>query len=289
MRTSIHLKFASLCAVIGFSYLAHRYIYNSNMPSPRTFKLDPRLFNPQLYDSVLKLWFEGLPEGATAPTQDLAMRWYGLGASESAKARFDQECRAGFVKALDSIGPTKFPLPTPTGTGNDLRFSEIAEPFLGEFGENNTTNPDAALGLILLLDQLPRNSFRADQAVIYGHYDPIARAVFDAIHQRKVDEHEKYLLSPVHRSWFYMPLMHSENAADHDLFTEKMADLKARLEEKGDQRAVECAETSLTFEKKHADIIRKFGRYPHRNRWLGRKTTEAERKWSEAGGDSFAT
>lgn len=179
MRVSASVKLLGSILVIALSYVLYRHIPQSdvftNMPASRTFSLDPRLFNPRLYSSLLTLWFDGLPEGATAPTKQLAMRWFGNGASEAAKASFDHECRSGFAEALSSISPAKFPLPIFENTETDrCNYPDIAAPFLGHFYQNDSVNPDAALGLTLLLDQIPRNVFRKEQALVYGHYDRIA-------------------------------------------------------------------------------------------------------------------
>ncbi len=259
------------------------------MPSLRTFALDPRVFNPTLYSNLLKLWFEGLPEGATCPTEQLGMRWFGLGATEKDKASFDKACHSGFHEALSSISPTNFALPAFTDVEADCsNYPDIAAPFIGQFYQDNSGNPDAALGLTLLLDQIPRNIFRNEQALIYGHYDRIARAVFYAIHKHQLDKHERYAMSPVHRTWFYMPLMHSESLADHQLFSQEIDGLRSGLEAKGDEEAARYVGQTLDFEKRHADILEKFGRYPHRNKWLEREMTDKEREWLDQGGDTFS-
>lgn len=282
----------SLLAIV-LSYQIYNYkqsaISDTIMPSSRTFSLDARHFNPTLYSNLLKIWFEGLPEGATCPTDQLGMRWFGLGASENDKASFDKACHSGFHEVLSSISPTKFPLPAFTDADADhTNYPDIAAPFVGQFYQNNSRDPDAGLGLTLLLDQIPRNIFRRDQALIYGHYDRIARAVFYAVHNYQLDKHERYAMSPVHRTWFYLPLMHSESLADHQLFGQQIDDLKSGLEVKDDHRAAQYVGQTLSFGKRHVDILKKFGRYPHRNEWLGREMTDEEREWLDQGGDTFS-
>lgn len=256
----------------------------------RTFSLDSRLFNPTLYSNLLKLWFNGLPRGASAAPEELQPRWFGAGGSEAARAVFDQECRSGFGEALTSISPARYPLPVFTDVETDRNhYPDIAAPFLGQFYQNGSPNPDAALGLTLLLDQIPRNIFRNDQALIYGHYDRIARAVFYALHKHQLDRHERYLMSPVHRLWFYMPLMHSESLADHQVLSQNVKDLRSDLEAKGDDKAAQYVGQTLSFDQRHVDILQKFGRYPHRNKHLGRETTDAEQKWLDEGGETFGS
>lgn len=278
--------------VIAFSYSIYGYaqgiIPDTNMPSLRTFSLDNRLFNSTLYSSLLKLWFDGLPPGATGPTEQLAMRWFGIGADETAKASFDQECRSGFHEALGSISPARFPLPAFADVETDRsHYSDIAAPFLEQFHRDGSGDPDAALGLTLLLDQIPRNIFRKDQALIYGHYDRIARAVFYALHKHHLDQHERYFMSPPHRQWFYMPLMHSESLVDHQLLNQTLKDMISTLEAKGDNAGAQSVGQGLSFDKRHSDILQRFGRYPYRNQCLERETTDEEQKWLDEGGERF--
>lgn len=260
------------------------------MSALRTLSLDSRLFNPGLYANVLKFWFDGLPAGATVASEELVKRWFGAGVSETAKLSLDQECRSRFDEALSSIGPTKFPLPSFADVETDRsNYPDIAAPFLSQFYHDDSGNSEAALGLTLLLDQIPRNIFRDNQSLIYTHYDRIARAVFYAIHNHRLDQAEQYLASPVHRAWFYMPLEHSELLADHDLFVQNMEDLKSKVAARGDDAAVKYLGMWDNFGKAHSDILARFGRYPHRNRWLGRKTTDEEQNWLDQDGQTFGT
>ena len=289
------LLLLSTVTLVTLSYLIYRQGQSRgpdiSMPPSSAFSLDARLFNPTLYSSLLKLWFDGLPQGATAAPKQLTTRWFGMGANETARASFDHECRSRFHEALSSIGPARLALPAFADVETDRRhYGDIAAPFLGQiYHDDDAGDPDVALGLTLLLDQIPRNIFRHDQALIYGHYDRIARAVFNVLNNYGLDQHERYFMSPVHRTWFYMPLMHSESLADHQLFKQKVGDLKARLEAKGDEAAAQYLEQTLSFEKRHSDILDKFGRYPYRNSCLGRETTDDERNWLEQSRESFGT
>ena len=123
---------------------------------------------------------------------------------------------------------------------------------------------DGALALVLLLDQVPRNVFRDS-----GHAfatDPLARAyatrAIAAGHDRRVD--------PALRVFLYLPFEHSEAIADQD----RCVGLVAAM---GDANYLKYAEA-------HRDAIRRFGRFPHRNRALGRDNTPEEQAWLEAGG-----
>ena len=123
---------------------------------------------------------------------------------------------------------------------------------------------EGALALVILLDQIPRNIFRgtghafatdglalsyAAQAVAAGHDRPFAQAL---------------------RGFFYLPWEHSEDLADQDRAVELFTALGHKV----------YTEYAIA----HRDVIRRFGRFPHRNQALGRPSTPEEQAWLEAGG-----
>jgi len=121
-----------------------------------------------------------------------------------------------------------------------------------------------ALALLILLDQFPRNMFRGDARAFAT--DSQARAITAGALVRGFDSQVPAEL----RSFFYLPFEHSEDAADQ---TRGVALYKAA----GDADGLKWAEI-------HADIIRRFGRFPHRNAVLGRTTTPEEQKFLDDGG-----
>ena len=123
-----------------------------------------------------------------------------------------------------------------------------------------------ALALLILLDQFPRNMFRGDARTFAT--DPLARAVAAGAIVRGFDSQVPADL----RSFFYLPFEHSEDLADQE---RGIAFYKAA----GDADGLKWAEI-------HADIIRRFGRFPHRNAVLGRTTTPEEQKFLDDGGFS---
>jgi uncharacterized protein (DUF924 family) len=132
--------------------------------------------------------------------------------------------------------------------------------------------PDGALALLLLLDQFPRNLFRGTPAAFAGdaHARRIARA---AVLRDRFD----LRLTPSQRVFLYLPFEHSEEAADQDLSValfEGLRDVKLHAEPDG----------TIDYAWRHWHVIRRFGRYPHRNAALGRPSTEAENAWLAAGG-----
>ena len=115
---------------------------------------------------------------------------------------------------------------------------------------------EGALALLLLLDQFPRNMFRGSARMFAT--DPMARAIAAAALVRGFDAEVPAEL----RSFFYLPFEHSENIKDQE---RSVALCKAS----GDADLLKWAVV-------HADIVRRFGRFPHRNVVLGRATTPEE-------------
>lgn len=130
----------------------------------------------------------------------------------------------------------------------------------GELSEWQTT-PEGQLALIILLDQMTRNMYR-DTPQMFAH-DAQALALAKAGIAQGSDQQ----LPLIQRVFFYMPLEHAEEEEAQRLSIEKFA---ALAEEKAD------FELYLDFAHKHKVIIDRFGRYPHRNKILGRETTAEE-------------
>jgi len=124
--------------------------------------------------------------------------------------------------------------------------------------------PDGALALLILLDQFPRNMFRGSARSFAT--DPAALGVAKAAIARGFDQ----AMPMPQRQFFYLPLMHSEDLDDQ----ERCVALYRAL---GDADLSKWADL-------HADIIRRFGRFPHRNAVLGRTTTPEEQAFLDAGG-----
>jgi uncharacterized protein (DUF924 family) len=125
------------------------------------------------------------------------------------------------------------------------------------------TSAEGALALVILLDQFPRNAFRG-MARVYatdGHARLVADAAIEAGHDRAVENGLA--------KFFYLPFAHSEHPADQ----ERSVMLTRRL-----------GEPDLSHALGHRDIVRRFGRFPHRNPVLGRTMTREEQHYLENGG-----
>ncbi|MFK7929940.1 MAG: DUF924 family protein [Myxococcota bacterium] len=128
-------------------------------------------------------------------------------------------------------------------------------------------SPHGSLALVVMLDQFPRNSFRGDPRSFA--FDAAARAV---CHRAVRAGHDR-MLKPPERVFLYMPLMHSEHVSDHRdaLVLFEAAAVAAR-----GTRWEQMIAANFDFAQKHAKIIHRFGRYPHRNEVLGRDSTPEE-------------
>ncbi len=131
--------------------------------------------------------------------------------------------------------------------------------------------PDTALALILLLDQLSRNLFRGS-ARAFASDDQAWSAARDAV-ARGFDG----LMPPVRRWFVYLPFEHSESLADQELSVQLFGALPASPE----------TERVLDYARRHRDIIARFGRFPHRNRVLGRASTGEEDAFLHSPGSAF--
>ena len=143
------------------------------------------------------------------------------------------------------------------------RFLETYEAAAAGKLTNWESSADGALALLILLDQFPRNMFRGETRAFAT--DPLARAVASRAILNGFDG-----AFPDLRGFYYLPFQHSENLADQERGV-------ALYKAVGDADGLKWAEI-------HADIIRKFGRFPHRNAVLGRVTTPAEQKFLDDGG-----
>lgn len=141
------------------------------------------------------------------------------------------------------------------------RFLDVYERQKAELDVKTIDDPQTALAAIILFDQFPRNMFRKTAAA-FATDDlaiGIARLAVDRGYDSKVE--------PKAKSFIYMPFMHSEVSADQ----ERCVDLFRMLGE----------DDGLKYAIEHRDIVAQYGRFPHRNRVLGRESTQAEASFLE--------
>lgn len=139
------------------------------------------------------------------------------------------------------------------------------------------SEPRPTLALVLILDQLPRNLFRGERRAFQFDRDALATALaaLDAGHDRR--------LHPVEASFLYLPLEHAEDLTLQD----RCVELFERLARRAPSPLADLIESFTGYARRHGEVIRRFGRFPHRNAVLGRPSTPAERTYLEAGGERF--
>lgn len=117
--------------------------------------------------------------------------------------------------------------------------------------------PEGALALAIVLDQLPLNMYRGEPASFATESQAVAVAKLAVArrHDRELDDDGRLFL--------YMPLMHSENLDDQERSVELFR----------------AAGMDTRYPEHHRDIVRRFGRFPHRNALLGRESSPEEREY----------
>ena len=123
--------------------------------------------------------------------------------------------------------------------------------------------PEGALALLLLLDQFPRNAFRGTPRMYAT--DAAARRIATAA----IEAGRDLQMPEELRTFFYLPFGHSEDLADH----ERCVVLCRPL-----------GPPDSTDSERHRDIVKRFGRFPHRNPILGRNMTPQEQEFLDQGG-----
>lgn len=131
--------------------------------------------------------------------------------------------------------------------------------------------PQAALALIIVLDQFPRNMFRASAKAFVA--DRQAQAVADKFVARGWDR----ALKPAQRWFVYLPFEHAESLP----LQERSVALFETL--RGDPASA----SAIDFAHRHHEVVRRFGRFPHRNAILGRDSTPEELEFLKRPGSSF--
>lgn len=197
---------------------------------------------------ILDYWFSSLDDAATLdreaePFRTCYARWY------AKRPEIDDEIRARFEPALRAV--------TRDGAGWERRVDAWR------------SVPKGLLALVILLDQLPRNMYR-DSPRMYAH-DPLALAVTTLA----MREYENAPLPLVERMFLYVPLMHAESSTLQQAMVarfERLADLAVTVS----PRNRGFFEHALGYARRHLAVVERFGRFPHRNEILGRRSTPEE-------------
>lgn len=151
------------------------------------------------------------------------------------------------------------------------RFGAAIDAALAGDYRGGAATPHGALARVLLLDQFTRNAFRDTPRAFAGDAQALAtaQAAIDAGQDRTLDRFERWFLC--------MPFEHAEDMAVQERSLKLFGALAAESGEPG----------NLEWAEKHAAIIRRFGRFPHRNAILGRASTPDEIAFLCEPGSSF--
>ncbi len=198
--------------------------------------------------TVREFWFGKLPLSPEALTERMEF-WFGEDAPQLALR--DEEIRRRFGALLERAASGQL--------------------------ESWADGPRRRLSLIILLDQLPRNMFRGSARAFA--YDAKALALTLSGMQCGADA----ALDAVERIFFYMPLQHAESLEVQD---ESVAAYRRLLAE-APAELHESFAGVMEHAEHHRAVIERFGRFPHRNRLLGRESTPAEEAWLRESEERF--
>lgn len=150
------------------------------------------------------------------------------------------------------------------------RFGSLVEQAVaGELEAAWKATPRGALAHIILLDQFTRNIYRGTAAAWSGD-ERALRCANDMVESGALLE----LAPPMLQTFALMPLMHAEDAASQDISVREFTALAQRSP----------TASFVSFAEKHRDCIAQYGRFPSRNQYLGRESSQAELDYLEAGG-----
>ena len=134
--------------------------------------------------------------------------------------------------------------------------------------------PRSRLALIIVLDQFSRSFYR-DTAKAFAQDDKALTLALDGI----AIGHYAALATPWEKTFFFLPLAHSERLPLH----ERAVELAEQLLDQAAPQARRILEHSASQARGHRDVIARFGRHPHRNAVLGRQSTPEERDYLASG------
>lgn len=199
---------------------------------------------------LLEFWFGKRPYAPAAVAQRMRT-WFGDAATPELQPQNDEQLR--------------------------LRFAELTRRAANGELAAWESSPRRRLALILLLDQLPRHLHRGRAAAYAQDQQALALALGGM--QLGADA----ALDPVERIFFYLPLEHAES---RDVQEESLAAFR-RLAAEAPPALTSVFTSASHYARLHYDIVERFGRFPHRNRALGRTSSADELSWLATEGVSF--
>ena len=138
-----------------------------------------------------------------------------------------------------------------------------------------------SLAVILLLDQFTRNIYRGNAEAFVS--DNLARSICLNGLKQGFDQQ----LSSSERVFYYLPLEHSELIVDQERCVKLFKQLANNIDAKYDGQYHKMFSFYVEYAVIHYEIIKNYGRFPHRNALLGRESTAAELNYLSQGGHTF--
>jgi uncharacterized protein (DUF924 family) len=200
--------------------------------------------------SILEFWFGSRPYTRQSVARH-ARLWFGDAAAPELRPQIDEALRLRFATLAAAAARGQF---------------DVWE-----------SSPRRRLALILLLDQFPRGIYRGTARAYAQDHRALALAVSGT--QLGADA----ALDPVERIFFYMPMQHAESA---ELQEESVSAFR-RLAAEGPAELAHIFTLAAQHAEQHRDVIERFGRFPHRNRVLGRLSSVEEKDWLAGAGLNF--
>jgi uncharacterized protein (DUF924 family) len=151
------------------------------------------------------------------------------------------------------------------------RFAALWEAAAGGGLRSWQSTPLAALALVLVLDQFPRNLFRGTARAFAS--DALALEAARTMVDRRFDA----LLRPVERVFVYLPFEHAEDLGSQRRAVELFSAVEGGV----------LDGSYADYARRHCDVIARFGRFPHRNELLGRASTPEEIEFLKQPGSRF--
>jgi len=210
---------------------------------------------------VLNFWFSNNrwsssdnPPAKSAPIYESdTSRWF------FSSKEFDKQVRENFEDDLTRL------------LNNEYRY-------LGDLN-----HPEHLLACIIALDQFPRNIYRRDPRAF--SYDSKARELSALLISHQGDKKLPY----IERLFVYLPFEHNENIDDQDKSVNYVRELyeDAKNDMTSNESVLDFLKHACRDSEQHRDIIKQFGRFPHRNAILKRQSLENENVYLSNGGERF--
>lgn len=168
----------------------------------------------------------------------------------------------------------------------DLEIKDLFSKDFEELSNNKEelampTNGLEGLAKIIVLDQFSRNIHR-DTPGMYAT-DKLALKIAQHLVKEKLDTRD--VKHPCMKNFIYLPFVHSEDLAVQDEGLRLYKEIYNNEPENSPFKGI--VTMSLSYTEKHCDIVAQFGRFPHRNKILGRISTPEEEKFLASGGETF--